>query len=163
MPRLPASSTWRLCISPVSCGECQQIHAAWSWFSGLIFCLESSLFLASKYTICETLKVQDLLLGVGLMIFCLNSFFPLGSSLQMIFKWTHGKQNYSAFRTDTNLSFRLGQVSSFHKKRVTMFCFSFSLFSFFKAETFLGGLFHHRIYKYLQVFTPGSNYNLSLG
>lgn len=57
-------------------GECQQIHAAWSWFSGLIFCLESSLFLASKYTICETLKVQDLLLGVGLMIFCLNSFFP---------------------------------------------------------------------------------------
>lgn len=93
-----------LCIWPVSCGEWQQIHAAWSWFSGLVFCLESSLFLASKYTVCETFKVQDLLLGVGLMIFCLNSFFPPGRSLQMIFKWTHAQQNYSASRTDTNHS-----------------------------------------------------------
>lgn len=93
-----------LCIWPVSYGESQQIRAAWSWFSGLIFWLEYYLFLASKYTVCETFKVQDLLLGVGLTIFCLNSFFPAGSSLQMIFKWTHGKQNYSASRTDTNLS-----------------------------------------------------------
>lgn len=92
------------CIWPLSHGECQQIHATWSWFSGHIFCSESSLFLAFKYTVCETFKVQDLLLGIGLMIFCLNSFSPQGSSLQMKFKWTHGKQNYSASRTDTNLS-----------------------------------------------------------
>lgn len=52
-----------------------------SEYSGLMFCLEYSLFLASKYRVCETFKVQDLLLGVGLMIFYLNSllfffFFP---------------------------------------------------------------------------------------